>query len=96
MWRRWGWDFRMRVARRGSLAWLARRMRREASILGVSVKVGRRGGGKAEDEGRRQKAYILRVVMPLQAIAWKVPAVGVQRVRGQPGTGGSDRATKTV
>lgn len=47
----------MRVARRGSLAWIARRMRREASILGVSVKVGRRGGeGRRKGGGRRGEA----------------------------------------
>jgi hypothetical protein len=36
-WRRRGWDFRMRVTRRGSLRWIARRRRREGSILGELV-----------------------------------------------------------
>jgi hypothetical protein len=33
LWRRWGLVFRMRWTRRGSFAWIARRRRREGSIL---------------------------------------------------------------
>lgn len=33
LWRREGWDFRMRLQRRVSEAWMARRRRREGSIL---------------------------------------------------------------
>ena len=35
LWRSVGWDFRMRLTRRASLAWIARRMRRDGSILGA-------------------------------------------------------------
>ena len=34
LWRRWGLDLRMRETRRASLEWMARRRRREGSILG--------------------------------------------------------------
>ena len=37
--RRCGWVFRMRRIRRGSAAWMARRRRREGSILGVEEEV---------------------------------------------------------
>jgi len=37
LWRRWGWEWRMRVTRSGSEAWIARRRRREGSILCLSV-----------------------------------------------------------
>lgn len=57
--RRCGWVFRMRWIRRGSAAWMARRRRREGSILGVGGEVSfgdcEEGGGGDTVEGLREE-----------------------------------------
>src|SRR5450432_1484397 len=68
LWRREGCDFRMRAQRRGSLAWMARRRRREGSILRGVL-----GEGECEDGERGGGTCIVRALLERLRIEWQLP-----------------------